>query len=169
MQVAAAAARLLSMLHPLAPGRRMAAMGQAYLQAGLQNNYDRIESLPLKLSRIGEKLTAAGKRGEFPSSLKQFFKQPDNLQYFSVSDSGSPKISVTMRIGDLVADHLGKMRPSAGPSRGLPFRIVSIPTHKGSQAGSSTGSDLAASKDKVCAGQHGSIIRLRYASCCLSY
>lgn len=151
MQVTDAAAELLSMLSSLTPSRHMVAMGDVYLRAGLEQINKRFESQPVKLELIGANLGVAKIRGDFPRSLKKFFEQSDSLRYFSVSDSGSPMVSVTMRIGNLVSDYLKRAQPQASNSKGLISQVAPASTLKGSEAGCLSVNSLPAGKKGVSA------------------
>ena len=114
-QVADAAVQLQSMLISLFRGKNMAAMGGLYLELGLRLSDRKLESHPVQLTRIGDVLCAEKVRAAFPRPLTQFFQEPDSLKYFNVSkagEAGTAGTTVMLRIGDLVADHTGRARPS---------------------------------------------------------
>ena len=139
-QVEEVAIQLQSMLHSLVPGQHMGAMGKVYFKFGLQLTDRRLESCPVDLSNINIKLPAAKARSNFPRRLAKFFEEPDSRKYFDISKAGAV-ISVSLRIGDLVADHMGVPRPPASSGRDLPSQIAPRPALKGSQASCSAGND----------------------------
>ena len=146
-----------SMLLSLVPGKNMAAISGIYLKLGLQLSNSKLESCPVELTYIGQVLSAAKIRGSFPKHLTKFFLQPDSLKYFSVSKAGTPRTAVTLRIGDLVADHKRRARPSAsannahrvafkGPQacRTIPLCAAKRPQSKAQSSAALTNSGVAA-------------------------